>query len=114
MKLSVYFLVAMLVSFASCQKSAENIEEAKVVFLEDGPCCSNMETFNGEMIHSDLLNYSESILDAFNISNFDELELERDDVLLIQFTFSDAFSACPFICNRHHGIPISVVSVKKL
>ena len=91
-----------------------NSNTATVQFLQPGPCCSNMQLINQEAVFSELVGYSETILAAININDFNALGIEDGDFLKIEYIFSAEIFPCDIICNRHHGIPIEVISIQKI
>lgn len=114
MKYISFITILAALSLFACKQESSEIEMARVVFLDPGPCCSNLETIGQELIFSELVGYSESILAATNINEFSSIEFQNGDSLSIQFEFSDQLIPCAFICNRHHGIPIKLISVSLL
>ena len=87
---------------------------ANVVFLDPGPCCSNMETIDGMPIFGDIFGYSESILAANNVDDFRDIGFEHGDSLSVSFEFTQQSFPCAIICNRQNGIPIELRSIEHL
>ena len=113
MRICLLFMVFSMFTFYSCNDDSDHIMDPNVIFLDPGPCCSNMELINGEPIYSLLAGYSETILAAINIDDFSNLGIEDKDSLYIEFEFSAEEFPCEIICNRQHGIPIKLTSVEK-
>ena len=111
MRIQLIIMALTMFFFTSCD--SKNKMSANVIFLDPGPCCSNMEIINDEPIYSDLAGYSETILAAININDFANLELKDKDALRIEFEFTLELLPCEIICNRAHGIPINLISVEK-
>jgi len=101
--LLVFTITLLLVTSCNLFQSEEL---ANAVYLEPGPCCSNMELI-GDAVFSDVVGYSETILFAVN---FEEtlLDLVDGDSLYIEFDFSDEEVPCTVICNRENAIPIEL------
>ena len=113
MRIYTFIAFLILICFISCQDDTNKKINYEVVFLDPGPCCSNMEIVNLEPIYSEIAGYSETILAAVNLTDFSNLELEDGDLLTIEFDFSAELFPCEIICNRYSGIPIKLTSVKK-
>ena len=110
MKYSITFICICLLFF-SCD--SENESEPTNAIYWEGACCSNIELLDGEKVFSDIVGYSESILAAVNIQEFEDLNLTQGDSLFIDYVFSDGGIICKSICDNYNGIPIELKSIVK-
>lgn len=113
MKLILVFFTVSIFLLEGCTSVSEANSSPNAVYLDPGPCCSNME-LTGDEIFSDVVGYSETILSAINLENFDDLNLVNGDSIFIEFDFSEEFISCSDVCNRFNGIPIELTSVEKI
>jgi len=111
-------LFSTLVIFA-CNKNETSTAEKTNVHVIYGIdiCCSNMVLKSGlKPVFSTTENRLDSILAGVNMDGFiQDLDLQTNDELLIDFNFSDKkIPNCNIDCNRHHALRIEVSNVVKL
>lgn len=102
-----------------CQKSSDTNPELKFRYIEEF-CCGNLMILDGNTIDDSSGNIQDSLTYGVNLDDYIiPQNLEFGDEILIEyevlnFPLPDDFEInCSSICNRHNGISIKILSLKK-
>lgn len=112
------FSLLMLLCMSSCSRQniieQNSIKTAIVEFSKPSQCCSNMELVDEQPVYSDIVEYSETKLDAINLEDFDSQSYKNMELLEIEYSFTSPVSPCPALCVREPGIPIKIISIRRI
>ncbi len=102
-----------------CQTSSETNPELSFRYIDE-LCCGNLMILNEKTIDDPSGNFQDSLTYGVNLDDYiDSKNLKFGDEILIEyeilsFPLSDDFEInCSVFCNRHNGIPIKILSLKK-